>query len=294
MRYAFDSSAAPSQRTTQYFEILGNRGIYHEGWMASCFHGRLPWIRFAGFEFDGPEEHWELYNIADDFSQSHDLADAEAERLASMKALFEAEAEKRGVYPLRDASARRGGDYAVPHSLDGQSKITYNKHHTRMPEHAVLNLKNVSYSIEAVIEIKEDAAKGVIACQGGNMAGWSLYLDEESRPVYLYNYFGRALTYVRGEVSIASGRHRLTVVYEHDGGFGAGGLAHLLVNDEEVSRERINATVPVIFSMSGETFDIGRDTGAPVGPYEHQFPFQATSSPSPLNGSISRIMRQQN
>ena len=71
---------------------------------ASCFHGRLPWIRFAGFEFDGPEERWELYNIADDFSQSHDLADTEAERLASMKALFEAEAEKRGVYPLRDAS----------------------------------------------------------------------------------------------------------------------------------------------------------------------------------------------
>ena len=273
MRYAFHSSVAPSQRTTQYFEILGNRGIYHEGWMASCFHGRLPWIRFAGFEFDGPEEHWELYNIADDFSQSHDLADAEAERLASMKALFEAEAEKRGVYPLRDASARRGGDYAVPHSLDGQNKITYNRHHTRMPEHAVLNLKNVSYSIEAVIDIKRAAAKGVIACQGGNMAGWSLYLDDESRPVYLYNYFGRALTYVRGQTPVAGGRHRLTVVYEHDGGFGSGGLAHLLVNGEEVSRERINATVPVIFSMSGETFDIGRDTGAPVGPYEHQFPF---------------------
>ena len=273
MRYAFDSSVAPSQRTTQYFEILGNRGIYHDGWMASCFHGRLPWIRFAGFEFDGPEEHWELYNIADDFSQSHDLADAEAERLASMKALFEAEAEKRGVYPLRDASARRGGDYAVPHSLDGRNKITYNRHHTRMPEHAVLNLKNVSYSIEAIIDIKQAAAKGVIACQGGNMAGWSLYLDDESRPVYLYNYFGRALTYVRGQTPVASGRHRVTVVYEHDGGFGAGGLAHLLVDGEEVSRERINATVPVIFSMSGETFDIGRDTGAPVGPYEHQFPF---------------------
>ena len=126
------------------------------------------------------------------------------------------------------------------------------------------------------------------------MAGWSLYLDEESRPVYLYNYFGRALTYVRGQTPVASGRHRLTVVYEHDGGFGAGGLAHLLVNGEEVSRERINATVPVIFSMSGETFDIGRDTGAPVGPMSINFPSQATSSPSPSNGSISRIVRQQN
>ena len=78
---------------------------------------------------------------------------------------------------------------------------------------------------------------------------------------------------MRGQAPVASGRHRLTVIYEHDGGFGTGGLAHLLVNGEEVSRERINATVPVIFSMSGETFDIGRDTGAPVGPYEHQFPF---------------------
>ena len=83
---------------------------------------------------------------------------------------------------------------------------------------------------------------------------------------------GRALTYVRGQTPVASGRHRLTVVYEHDGGFGAGGLAHLLVNGEEFLAEN-QCTVPVIFSMSGETFDIGRDTGAPVGPYEHQFPF---------------------
>lgn len=273
MRYAFSDAHASSQRRTQYFEILGNRGIYHDGWMASCFHGRLPWIRFAGYEFDGPEEVWELYNIAEDFSQSVDLSGEEPERLSEMKALFESEAASRGVYPLRDASARRGGDYSVPHSLEGHRRITYTLAHTRMPEHAVLNLKNVSYLIEAEIDVPDGGAQGVIACQGGNMAGWSLYLDEAGVPVYLYNYFGRELTFVRDQSPLRAGTHHLTLHYDHDGGFGAGGVAQLLVNGQAVAQERINATVPVIFSMSGETFDVGRDTGAPVGPYTHQFPF---------------------
>ena len=273
MGYCFEKEDAPSRRSTQYFEILGNRAIYHEGWMASCFHGRLPWIRFAGFEFDGPEEHWELYDIAADFSQSENLAERYPERLTALRTLFDQEAESMSVYPLRDAAARRGGDYAVPHSLDGHRKMVYNTAHVRMPEHSVLNLKNVSYRISASVELTESYSTGVVACQGGNMGGWSLYLDTIGRPTYLYNWFGHTLTFVVSESVLSEGRHDIVVEYSHDGGFGAGGDAVLMVDGVKQAQGRIPQTVPVIFSMSGETFDVGRDTGSPVGPYPHNFQF---------------------
>ena len=273
MRYCFSDPLAESRRKTQYFEILGNRAIYHEGWMASCFHGRLPWIRFAGFEFDGPEEVWELYHIEEDFSQSLDLALSEPDRLAGLRSLFEDEATKMSVYPLRDAAARRGGDYAVPHSLEGHELITYTKAHVRMPEHSVMNLKNVSHRITAEIALKEEFSKGVIACQGGNMGGWSLYLDEAGHATYLYNWFGHELTFLCGAEPLGRGNHHVSLLYHHDGGFGAGGEASLIVDEKVVSQARIPATVPVIFSMSGETFDVGRDAGSPVGPYPHNFEF---------------------
>ena len=117
MASTFDQPDQPSSRRTQYFEILGNRAIYHDGWMASCFHGRVPWIRLAAFEFDGPQERWELYDISNDFSQSNDLADRYPERLAELRALFDAEAGRNGVHPLRDAGSPRGGPLSTPRSL---------------------------------------------------------------------------------------------------------------------------------------------------------------------------------
>jgi arylsulfatase A-like enzyme len=271
MMDSFAKADSPSAHTTQYFEILGNRAIYHEGWMASCFHGRLPWIRFAGFEFDGEQEVWELYNVADDFSQSVDLASTHPEKLQQLRELFEQEAQRYGVYPLRDASARRGGDYAPPHSLEGHSKMTYGPMHVRLPEHGVVNLKNTSYRISASIQVAQ-AGSGVIACQGGNMAGWSLYLDQQSQPTFVYNWFGHEFTTVVGS-PLAAGQHQVCVHYQHDGGFAAGGDVALEVNGQIEAQARIERTVPVIFSMSGETFDVGRDTGSPVGAYPHDFPF---------------------
>ncbi|MFA9565963.1 MAG: arylsulfatase, partial [Acidimicrobiales bacterium] len=154
MTYAFDDPEAPSTRTTQYFEILGNRGVYHDGWMASCFHGRLPWIRFAGFDFDGDQEQWELYDVANNFSQSVDLAAAMPDKLAELQAVFAAEAERYGVYPLRDASAPLWGDHGVPSSLTA-TKMTYGPAHVRMPESSVVNLKNASSEITAEIVVGE-------------------------------------------------------------------------------------------------------------------------------------------
>jgi arylsulfatase len=271
MNPTFDDADAPEEHHTQYFEILGNRGIYHDGWIASCFHGRLPWIRFAGYPFDGEQERWELYRVTDDFSQSRDLADEHPEKLADMRALFEAEAERNGVYPMRDAGSRRGGDLRVPQTLGAHRAMTYTRAHVRMPESAVVNMKNASSRITADITVPADGATGVIACIGGNMSGWSLYLDEEGRATYLYNCFGHDLTTVQHERPLPPGRREIEMRYAHDGGFGAGGVATLYVDGEPVDEARIERTVPIKFSMSGETFDVGIDTGAPVGPYEHGF-----------------------
>ncbi len=270
----FADASTPSTHVTQYFEILGNRAIYHDGWMASCFHGRLPWIRFAGFEFDGEQEVWELYHVAEDFSQSVDLAAKHPEKLRQLQELFEQEAERYGVYPLRDASGRRGGDYAPPHSLEGHRKMTYGPMHVRLPEHGVINLKNTSFRITGSVETGE-ASMGVIACQGGNMAGWSLYLDSESRPTYVYNWFGHEFTTITGS-PLGPGEHQICVDYAHDGGFAAGGDLMLSVDGQRVASGRIERSVPVIFSMSGETFDVGRDTGSPVGKYPHDFAFSGS------------------
>ena len=275
MAYTFDDASSPSTRRSQYFEILGNRAIYHEGWIASCFHGRLPWIRLAGFEFDGPQEKWELYDVEHDFSQAVDLAAQYPEKLRELQEVFDQQARTYGIYPMRDPASPRHGDFAVPHVLDGIRKMTYTTAHKRMPEASVLNLKNCSYRITADIETSL-GAQGVIVCQGGNMAGWSLYLTPETVPVFHYNWYGHVHTSVAAKHSLAVGKHTIEVVFDYDGGFGAGGLLSLLVDGETVAMGRIENTVPLVFSMSGETFDVGVDTGSPVGPYEHQFDCTAT------------------
>ena len=270
LTYSFDDGSAASARKTQYFEILGNRAIYHDGWMASCFHGRVPWLRFAAMAFDGPQERWELYNIAEDFSQGHDLSAQFPEKLAELQALFDVEARRNGVYPMRDPSRRRDPGLAVPSALGQVSSVTYTKAHVRIPEPVVVNLKNCSYRIIARIEVGlQGPAHGVIACQGGNMAGWSLYLDDLGVPHFLYNYLGRDLTFASSSTPLEPGEHVLEVGFAYDGGLGAGGDLTLTIDGARMGSARLERTIPVVFSMSGETFDVGLDTGAPVGPYPH-------------------------
>ncbi len=272
----FTAADLASEHTTQYFEILGNRAIYHDGWMASCFHGRVPWIRMQGLEFDGPQERWELYDIRNDFSQAVDLAAQHPEKLAELQDLFDREARRNGIYPLRDAGSPRGGELAVPTALGGLTRMTYTTDHVRLPEPVVVNLKNCSFRITASIDVPVGGAGGVVACQGGNMAGWSLYLTADGRPVYHYNLFGKVHTEVAAATPLAAGAHELLVAFAYDGGFGGGGTAVLHVDGEPVASAHLGATVPVVYSMSGETFDVGLDSGAPVGPYPHHFPCTAT------------------
>ena len=269
------AAAAPETHHTQYFEMFGNRAIYHDGWIASCYHGRPPWKRFDAVPFDGPQERWELYDIRSDFSQGVDLAAAHPERLAVLQALFDEEARRNGVYPLKEPAQTFGPAFQVGDALGDVRTMTYTAANWRMPERNVVNLKNCSFRISADVTVAA-GAHGVIACQGGNMAGWSLYLDDGSRPVFHYNWLGHEHYVARGREPLAPGRRQVVLDFVYDGGFGAGGDAVLSVDGAPVGGARLANTVPVVFSMSGETFDVGLDTGSVVGDYPHVYRFTGT------------------
>jgi arylsulfatase len=232
----------------------------------------VPWDRFGTREFDGPEERWELYNINEDFSQGVDLAEKFPEKLAELQSMFDEEAVRNNVYPMREPGSLLSVGVFPPTNLGGLTKMTYTKAHVRMPERSVINLKNCSYRITADVVVT-DESHGVIACQGGNMAGWSLYLDDDRLPVYHYNWVGHEHYVIRGHQPLEAGPQRIVVEFAYEGGLGGSGTAVLLVNEAVVGHGRIEKTVPFVYSMSGETFDVGVDTGSPVGNYHHNYNF---------------------
>ena len=272
MMPSFANANAAETHHTQYFEMFGNRAIYHDGWIASCFHGRVPWDRFGSVPFDGPQEKWELYDIRNDFSQGVDLAAEHPDRLEQLKSLFDSEAKRNNVYPLKEPAQTFGPTFYVGDALGDITSMTYTAVNWRMPERNVVNLKNCSFRIVADVTVG-NGAHGVIACQAGNMAGWSLYLDDGSRPVYHYNWVGHEHYVATAKKPLSPGRHRIEVDFVYDGGFGAGGDAVMSVDDAPVAAVRVERTVPVVFSMSGETFDVGLDSGAVVGNYPHVYRF---------------------
>ena len=271
MRYSFDAPDAESRRTTQYFEIFGNRAVYHEGWMASCFHGRLPWIRTHGGSFDS--ERWELYHLADDFSQGVDLAEQYPEKLAELKAVFDAEARKYDVYPISDATLARAVPGNRPNLLGERTSVTYFGNQVRIPEVATISYTSTSFELCARLQIPPEGAQGVIICIGGAMAGWSLYV-QEGIPKFTYNYLGHELTTVEGADPLPEGAVALDLLFDYDGGgLGKGGSVSMRVNGAEVATGRVEQTVPFRFSMSGEALNVGVDNGSPVVDYGNDFRF---------------------
>ncbi|MEY2711174.1 MAG: hypothetical protein RL487_957 [Actinomycetota bacterium] len=271
-----ESASAPENHVTQYFEMFGNRAIYHDGWIASCFHGRLPWKRFDSMPFDGPQEKWELYDIRNDFSQGRDLAAERPDKLAELQQLFDEEAHRNNVYPLKEPGQTFGAKFAVHDSLRGTTKMTYTAAHQRMPERSVVNLKNCSFRITADITVPAGGCEGVIVAQGGNMAGWSLYVGPDGRPRYHYNWLGHEHYVAVSGTALAPGRHTVVIEHAYDGGMGGGGDSVMSLDGVPVGHVRVEKSVPVIFSISGETFDVGMDSGAAVGDYPHVYRFTGT------------------
>ncbi|MNZ94957.1 hypothetical protein D3C78_1140790 [compost metagenome] len=232
--------------------------------MASAFHGRVPWKITTGKATPFEQDTWELYQLDKDFSQGRDLAAREPEKLKALQALFMQEAEKNNVLPLHDAIL---GERGLPSPLAGRKSVRYLPGTIGLVESAVPNMRNASHVITAHLRVPGPGARGVIATMGGHAAGWSLYLDEQSRPVYHYKLFDVDKVVLRGDEPLPKGE--VTVSYEFtraDKEILGGGEGRLLVNDREVAKAPIPRTTPGMFTID-ETFDIGMDTGSAAGQY---------------------------
>ncbi|MBD2455833.1 sulfatase-like hydrolase/transferase [Nostoc sp. FACHB-87] len=273
LAYTFNQADAPSHRETQYFEMLGNRAIYHEGWVAAARHGRLPWERTVKGSFETDE--WELYNIAEDFSEAKNLAKQNPQKLEKLQKLFLKEARKHQVLPLDDRIAERFDVKIRPSLTKGRTTFTYYPGTVGIPEGSAPNLKNRSFNITANVEIPENGAEGVLLTQGGRFAGWSFFL-EDGKPTYIYNYANTARYIIQAPEKLPPGKSTLRFNFDYDGGVGAGGIGKLFINDQQVAEGRIEKTIAYRLALD-ETFDIGRDTGTPVVD-SYQVPFAFTGN----------------
>jgi arylsulfatase len=262
MAYAFDDADAPERHETQYFEMMCNRGIYHKGWTAVTKH-RTPWIVGGDLPaFD--DDVWELYDTTTDWSQAHDLAAAEPDKLRHLQSLFLIEAAKYNVLPLDDRTVERFNAELAgrPTLVKGNTQLLFGGM-GRLTENTVLNIKNKSHSVTAEIVVPDGGANGVIVAQGGSFAGWSLYLLD-GVPTYCYNLLGLNRVKIGGTDPVAPGSHQVRVEFGYDGGgLAKGGDVTVFVDGQPVGKGRLNASIPMIFS-GDETCDVGQDTASPV------------------------------
>jgi arylsulfatase A-like enzyme len=261
MAPTFDDPGASEIRTTQYFEMFVNRGIYHQGWTAVTRHS-VPWVMSSDFPaYD--EDVWELYG-PDDWTQAYDLAQEMPEKLRELQRLFLIEAARYNVLPLDDRRVERfNADLAGrPQLIRGNSQLLFGGM-GRLSENSVVVIKNKSHAITAEVEIPKGGAEGVIISQGGAFGGWSIYL-KDGRPAYCYNLFGIQRFKVLGDVAIPPGEHQVRVEFAYDGGgLGKGGDVSLYVDGKRVGEGRVEATEPMMFS-GDETTDVGTDSATPV------------------------------
>ncbi len=262
MAYSFDDPDGPKRHSTQYFEVVCNRGIYHQGWSAVTRH-HLPWEQHvAGVPFD--EDIWELYDGTTDWTQAHDLAAEHPDKLAELQRLFLLEAGKYEVFPLDDRMAQRFNAELAgrPQLVQGDSVVLYPGMRS-LTENTLPSLKNKSHSITAQLVIPDGGANGVILNQGGITGGWALYL-RDGHPTYHYSFLGIDRATVTTPAPLAAGDHQVRVEFAYDGdGLGKGGTATIYVDGDETASGRVERTHAFVYSLD-ETTDVGSDTGSPV------------------------------
>ncbi len=286
MVYTFDDAKAASRHRTQYFEMLGNRALYQDGWIASTTPPVAPWV-VGGRKPDVLDYKWELYHVTDDFSQAVNLADKEPAELRELQELFWIEAAKYNVLPLDNSTIERFDVRIRPSLTRGRSVFTYFPGQIRIPEGTAPDLKNRSFKIGATVEIPAGGANGVLATQGGRFNGWGLYLLE-GRPVFHYNLVGVQRWSFAGKDKLAPGKHAILVDFKYDGGgLGKGGTLTLSVDNGIVAQGRIDRTYAFRVSLD-ETFDVGEDTGTPVSE-DYAVPYRFTGT---LNRVLVRLADQ--
>ncbi len=267
--YSFDSATAPSARTEQYYEQLGNRALYKDGWKAVTIHGnRMPWVVAGTFPFD--KDVWELYNLNADFSETENLAASNPGKLEELKKEWDAQAWKNNVYPLYDDLANRIAKQFSRAFGDRKSFTYYWPGAQRIPEAVSAPVKNTSHTIETVLDLKGNEQGVIVACGGVN-GGYTLFIADH-RLHYEYNDLN-VTRYAIVSPVLPTGRVDLKFNFIKTGMLK--GTAELYVNGKRVAQGTLDHTVPGSFSLS-ETFDVGVDNGTPVSNNYKQkdhFPF---------------------
>jgi arylsulfatase len=263
MLYSFDDANAAERHETQYFEMFGNRGIYHKGWTAVTKHA-TPWILVGRKLIPFDDDVWELYDTTKDWSQADDLSAKMPEKLHELQRLWLMEAARRNVLPLDDDPAHRfNADTAGRPVLITRSSQVLFAGMGRLSENCVVNVKNKSHSVTAEIVAPESGAEGVIVAQGANIGGWSLYA-KQGRLKYCYNLGGVERFYIEGSTAIPAGEHQVRMEFQYaGGGLGKGGKVNLYTDGKKVAEGEVPATLAMVFSAD-DGFDVGEDSGAPV------------------------------
>jgi hypothetical protein len=266
MLYSFNEGDAAERHDLQYFEMFGNRGIYHQGWSAVTKH-KTPWVMVGGDMPAFDDDVWELYDgTSGDYSQSRDLAAEQPDRLAELQRLWLIEAARYNVLPLDDRSAERLNPELAgrPTLIHGNSQRFF-PGMGRLSESSVLSIKNKSFSVTASIDVPDDGAEGVLIAQGGRFGGWAVY-TKGGHLKFVYNVLGIQEFGVVADQRIPAGSCQVRVEFAYDGGgLAKGGDVTLFHDGTEVGRGRVEATQPMVFSAD-ETTDIGYESGTTVSP----------------------------
>ena len=285
MLFSADAPKAPDQRTTQYFEMFGNRGIYHEGWVA-CTRHSIPWLMVPLPAVK--DDIWELYKVDEDFSEANNLAEENPAKLKELQAVFETEALRNHVYPIDDRRSERFNPAIAgrPDLLNGRKTLTVYPGMTGMLENAFINVKGVRHTIAAEVELKDDKTQGVILAQAGSFGGWALYM-KDGKAHHEYNFFGLERTKIASETALAPGKHVISYEFIPDEKKpGTGGKSILSVDGEKVAEGQIPKTQPFVFSAD-EGADVGLDGETNVSNDYQPGP------PSAFTGEIIRVTVEQ-
>ena len=280
MIYSFSNATAPDRRKMQIFELVSNRGMYQDGWMASSL-ASIPWsVTRTGYDPD--KAKWELYNIDQDFSQANDLAAQNPEKLKALVDLWWAEAARENVLPLDWRAVERISDQITgrPSLAKGRNNFVYDTPLVALPEASAPDLKNKSFTITAEGEVPADGGDGMIFTQGGITAGWGFYL-QKGKLVGVHNYIGLERYRVVSTENVPTGKVTLTLDFKYDGGgMGKGGTLTLLANGKRIGQGRVEKTAGAKYSLY-EGQDIGEDSGSPVD-FSYTPPFR-------FSGKLERV-----
>jgi len=300
LAYTFDAANKdePSHHLTQYFEMMGEYALYHEGWMGTTKVTRVPW------DTSGPTDpkpaddaKWELYDVAHDWTQNHDVSAANPDKLKELQDMFWAEAKKYNVLPL-DSSVATRLVAPRPSLMAGRTEFNFPGKMTGISNGVAPSILNASYTFTANVTVPDGGGDGMIVTQGGRFAGYGLFINK-GKPTFTWNLVGlKNLTWQSPDV-LTAGKHTIVYDFKYDGigigtlafndmsGIGQSGTGELSVDGKVVATQKMEHVIPLILAWD-ENMDIGSDTGTSVDDSVYQVPFPFTGSIDSLKLVVNR------